>query len=201
MATDASAVNVEKRDFDSDGALVGAIAGTAFFLLNTGSFPAVVAMVLRILALMIGVPLVIRYVVLRRQVVRAGRLSLGRNYWCLVAGEAIALGSGLAVANAVLHRPDIGAAWISLIVGLHFFILARVWPGGNVNLQLGLAVVITVLGALGMALALTTDSLVAVSVTNLGSGAALFMASFDGLVSRPALSASRRRVRDQLDVR
>ena len=49
------------------------------------------------------------------------------RYWLIVALEAGALFGGLAVINGVLHGKAVSVAWVALVVGVHFFGLARIW--------------------------------------------------------------------------
>src|SRR6266540_275143 len=72
-----------------------------------------------------------------------------RRYWAVVGFEAAALFGGLIVIKAVLGRPDMAVAWIAVVVGAHFFALARVWPTRSFHV---LATVMVILGVSGLVL-------------------------------------------------
>jgi len=87
--------------------------------------------------------------------------------------EAAALIGGLAVINTVLSRPVLAGPWIALVVGVHFFGLARLWHVTSFQM-LGVAMVI--LGAAGFLLsALSVSPGMIDFVSGVGSGAALFI--------------------------
>ncbi len=48
----------------------------------------------------------------------------GLPFWLVVTAEAAALAAGLALLNGPLHAPHAGVAWVSTVVGAHFFALA-----------------------------------------------------------------------------
>ena len=56
----------------------------------------------------------------------AGR-RFGQGYWLVVAVEVVAIAVGLALFNGPLHTPRAAVAWISFVVGAHFFGLAAIW--------------------------------------------------------------------------
>ncbi len=81
----------------------------------------------------------------RRQRHRRRADFVDRRYW-LVVLEAGALFGGLAVVNGVLHRTAVSVAWVALVVGVHFFGLARIW---RMPLYHWLGAAMTVLGLSG----------------------------------------------------
>jgi len=96
-----------------------------------------------------------------------------RRYQAIVGIEAAALIGGLAVINTVLSRPVLAGPWIALVVGVHFFGLARLWHVTSFQM-LGVAMVI--LGAAGFLLsALSVSPGMIDFVSGVGSGAALFI--------------------------
>lgn len=73
-----------------------------------------------------------------------------RGYWLIVAVEAVALFGGLAVINGVFDAPRAGVAWVSVVVGAHFFPLARVFRLAFFHLLGG---IIAACGLIGLVLA------------------------------------------------
>ncbi|MDN5853582.1 MAG: hypothetical protein L0K86_12195, partial [Actinomycetia bacterium] len=57
---------------------------------------------------------------------------------------------GLAVVNGALDRPEAGVAWVSTVVGAHFFVLARIFA---LRFFLVLGVAVTACGVVGLTLA------------------------------------------------
>ncbi len=76
--------------------------------------------------------------------------GVSRGYWAIVAGEAAALFGGLAVINGVFDAPHAGVAWVSVVVGAHFFPMAHVFRLAFFHLLGGL---ITACGLIGLVLA------------------------------------------------
>ncbi len=110
------------------GSLIGAGFGLLFVLVNTGSLAGSVAAVLRVLAVVAFVAVL---VALRGSVRRSSGpppgTGFGRGYWLVVLAEVVALFVGLNVINRVLDAPQAGVAWVSTVVGAHFFALGAVW--------------------------------------------------------------------------
>jgi hypothetical protein len=140
------------------GAPIGAGFGLGFVLANTGALPSGVAMVLRILAV---VAFVAVFVMLGRRRSLMGTVPplagrrFGRGYWLVVAVEAVAVAVGLALLNGPLHTPRAAVAWISFVVGAHFFGLAAIWKQ-SLFLWLGSSILLS--GALGLVLAIAGSS-------------------------------------------
>ena len=114
------------------GSVIGASFGLIFVLVNTGSLPAAVAVLFRILAVLAFIAVLIAVVVAGRRPTPAGvdRTAAGGftlGYWLVVAAEVGAIAAGLAVLNGPLHAPQAAVAWIALVVGIHFIALAVVW--------------------------------------------------------------------------
>jgi hypothetical protein len=110
------------------GALIGAVFGLIYILVNTGALP--LAARLPLSALGLAAFLIVMLALHRRR----GRAStdgnapaqaggLSRTYWTIVAAEAAALAAGLALLNGPFHTPDAGVAWVSTVVGVHFVAL------------------------------------------------------------------------------
>jgi len=135
------------------GSVIGAVFGVIFVLVNTDSLPTVVAALLRALAVIALVAVLVR---VRRpggsMVARQSGGGLGRGYWLVVAAEVLAIAVGLAVLNGPLATPQAAVAWISFVVGAHFFALALLWKQSLFHV-LGTALLLC--GGLGLVLAAT----------------------------------------------
>ncbi len=151
------------------GSVIGAGFGLIFVLVNTGSLPAAVAVLFRVLAVIAFIAVLIAVVVAGRRrapagvgLPAAGGFALG--YWIVVAAEAGAIGAGLVVLNGPLHAPQAAVAWIALVVGVHFVALAVVW---RLLLFHGLGAALMLCGVAGLVLAATGS---AVSTIDLVGG-------------------------------
>lgn len=88
--------------------------------------------------------------------------------WLVVALESLTLFGGLAVLNN--WRPSGNVAWIAVVVGIHFFALARLWTSGSFEITV---------------IAFTADSRDAIAlVSGVGSGAVLLTSSLSAIVRR-----------------
>lgn len=109
----------------------------------------------------------------------------GRGYWWVVVVEVVALLGGLRVLSGPLGVPEAAVAWVSLVVGVHFFALAAVfgerffhWLGG----------VITACGVVGLVIAISGTGEVWVElVAGVLPGAVLLGFGWWGARRRPAL--------------
>ena len=96
------------------------------------------------------------------------------RYWLIVALEAGALFGGLAVINGVLHDTAVSVAWVALVVGVHFFGLARIW---RMPLYCWLGAALAILSLAGFLIyALGGSAAMVALVAGVGSGAALYAA-------------------------
>ena len=113
------------------GSVVAITFGTVFVLVNSGGVPAPWRLVIRVIALLVAALLAAGVVLVARSgssVTPAPSLGfVDHRYWLIVALEAGALLGGLAVVNGVLHGKAVAVAWVALVVGVHFFGLARIW--------------------------------------------------------------------------
>jgi len=97
-----------------------------------------------------------------------------QRYWLIVALEAGALFGGLAVLNGVLHGKAVSVAWVTLIVGVHFFGLARIW---RMPLYHWLGAAMAILSLAGFLIyALGGSAAMVGLVAGVGSGAVLYAA-------------------------
>lgn len=158
------------------GSMIGVVFGVVFFVANAGPFGTPGALIVRVAGIAIGIALLIRIIQLRKRVtVTPDALGFGRGYWFVVLGEVVLLFAGVLLINRVLDHPEAAVAWVAVVVGVHFIVLARIWREA---LFTALGAVMTALGVIGIVLAITTDSAVAVAaVAGLGSGLALFAAA------------------------
>ena len=156
------------------GHVIGGSFGVAFVLANSASLPPTLATVLRVLALGAFVVVVVAFYSTARVLRVAGRAhpaGFTRFYWLVVAIEAIALFGGLAVLRQL--EPAAALGWIALVVGVHFFPLATLWPEGRTQLR-SIAVAMTALGVVGLLLAFTVhDAAPVAMVSGVGSGVVL----------------------------
>ena len=165
------------------GALIGAIGGLAFVLVNSGSLPPALVVPVRILGVL-GFLAVIGFVVIRpwarERPDRPPRPSGLRIYLISVAAMVVLLPVGAAVLGRSASLSGLQLPWVVFIVGAHFLPLAiayRAW----VFAWLGGAMVLTaVVGAL---VVLTTGPQTA-GWTGVAAGLELLMASVWPAVQR-----------------
>lgn len=153
------------------GAQISGVFGTVFVWVNSEALPPVVRVPLVLIALVALVAILVLSVrSYRRQRVRgarasdefdvapepaaegspAGRSPFGRAYWIVVGVEAVALFGGSRLVTE-LGYPELGVAWVAVVVGTHFFALARVFRLARFHL---LGAIVTALGLAGFALRL-----------------------------------------------
>jgi hypothetical protein len=135
------------------GSLIGGIFGLIYVETNTGALPEPWAAMLQITA---GVAFAGLAVLLARDRVPrsvappAARAGFRGPYWLVVAGEAAAILAGAAVLNGPAGLPRAVVAWVSVVVGVHFLVLAAIW---RLPLFRHLGAAIALCGAAGMAAA------------------------------------------------
>jgi len=137
------------------GSVIAAVFGLIYVLVNAGPLPAAWRLTLRVLA-------VVAFVAVLVAIFRSNRPSrdrsgqerrvFGRGYWFVVAAEFVALYLGVRVLSGPLDAPEAGVAWVSLVVGVHFFALAVVLDQRFFH---WLGAVITACGVAGLVLAAT----------------------------------------------
>ncbi|SDH83755.1 hypothetical protein [Nonomuraea jiangxiensis] len=84
---------------------------------------------------------------------RGPRNMFGRGYWLVVAAEAILLFGGIALLRAWGQPEEANVAWIAVIVGIHFVVLAPVWRQPSIAVP---GVLLTVVGVAGLVMAQTS---------------------------------------------
>jgi hypothetical protein len=166
------------------GSLIGAVFGFIYIEVNAGVLSAAAGWVLRVLGFLALVALLL----LARRRPGGGEAggadtgdelerpaqtqpgtarsatsgpAFGRGYWVVVVVEFLAIFAGVRLLVGPLDRPDAGVAWVSLVVGVHFFALA-------VHFRLRffhvLGAAIALCGAVGLVIAFTAGSAAAVAV-------------------------------------
>ncbi|WP_410709348.1 hypothetical protein [Brevibacterium sp. SIMBA_078] len=136
------------------GALIGAGFGLLFLIINTGQFSTLG----RTLVIAVGVIVFAGIAVLavrglRRNRGGGGRLGesgtrgrreppFGRAYWIIVLIEAVLLFAGARLLASLGH-PELGVAWVAVVVGTHFYALGRVFGLDRFHV---LATVVTLCG-------------------------------------------------------
>jgi hypothetical protein len=158
------------------GSMVAITFGAVFVLVNSAGLPAPWPLVIRTVGLVVAALLIVGLVRVIRTAPPPTQAPasdyMGRRYWLIVALEAGALFGGLTVINGVLHRTAVSVAWVALVVGVHFFGLARIW---RMPLYHWLGAAMTVLGLAGFLIyALGGTAAIVGLVAGVGSGAALY---------------------------
>ena len=135
------------------GALIGGAFGLLFLIINTGQFSTLG----RTLVIAVGVIVFVGIAVLAvRGLLRkrgGGRLGESgergrrertswRAYWTIVLIEAVLLFAGARLLASLGH-PELGVAWVAVVVGTHFFALG--WVFGLDRFHV-LATVVTLCG-------------------------------------------------------
>ncbi|AZL11398.1 hypothetical protein CXR25_00165 [Brevibacterium aurantiacum] len=137
------------------GSLIGGAFGLVFLIVNSTGFSTLG----RALVLIVGIAAfaAIAFLALRG----LGRMKrpraqtadsqlrttgpFGRSYWIIVAIEAVALFGGSRLLSGMGH-PELGVAWVSFVVGTHFYALGYVFKLGRFHI---LATVVTACGIAG----------------------------------------------------
>jgi hypothetical protein len=116
------------------GSTIAAVFGVIFVLLNTGALPSAVGWTLRVLAVLAFAAILLAVLRRGRGTTPAGPEAadravspFGRSYWLITAAEVVALFGGVRLLTGPLGHPNGGVAWVSFVVGVHFFALAAVF--------------------------------------------------------------------------
>lgn len=141
------------------GSIVAATFGLVFVLANTGSMPEAARIGLCAAAVIAFVAVAVSVVTALRGrrpkpvggSTQASGPGFGLSYWLVVVAEVAALLVGTRVLSGPLDLPQAGVAWVSLVVGAHFFALAIVFRQHFFHI-LGVALVLCGLAGLGIAL-------------------------------------------------
>ena len=160
------------------GSVVAITFGTVFVLVNSGGVHAPWPLAIRVIGLVVAALLVVGLVLVVRRgsavTPAAASGFVDHRYWLIVALEAGALFGGLAVINGVLHGKAVSVAWVALVVGVHFFGLARIW---RMPLYYWLGAAMAILSLAGFLIyALGGSAAIVGLVAGVGSGMALYAA-------------------------
>ncbi|TDT32943.1 hypothetical protein ACF3NT_02540 [Naumannella halotolerans] len=155
MTTDTAQVD---RAADGHGRAIGSLIAAGFgltyvivnsaMLAGSGGAGSVFRWVVVVAAVLAALLIAIRAM---RLLARAGRPSggrspFGRAFVLLTVVEVLAIFVGVRFVAGVLGRPDLGVVWVTLVVGLHFFVLARLFGVRAFHLLGALLVTCAVLG-------------------------------------------------------
>jgi hypothetical protein len=178
------------------GSLIGGGFGLIYVEVNAGALAGPAAAGLRIAGGLAFAGLVALLAARRDPVAPARGAAhggFGPRYWLVVAAEVAAIAGGSALLNGPLDRPRAVVAWISVVVGVHFFALAALW---RVSLFRWLGAAIAVCGLAGLAAAgLGASSAVVATMGGVLPGALLLAASYQGAIAalgRPAREGEKR---------
>ena len=112
------------------GSLIAGIFGLIYVEVNAGSLPEPWRMALRAAAGVAFAGLIVLLALARGTHAPAdpgAQRGFGRPYWLVVAGEAAAIPAGAALLNGPAGLPHAVVGWVSVVVGVHFVVLAAIW--------------------------------------------------------------------------
>jgi hypothetical protein len=135
------------------GSLVGAVFGLVYVVVNAGPLPSAAGLVVRlvgVLAFVVVVAALVRHRDAPEPAPTGDNRQLARTFGLVTLAESVALVAGLVVVNGLLDQPRLGVAWVSVVVGVHFFALAVLFGLRFFHL---LGVAITACGVAGFGLA------------------------------------------------
>jgi len=169
------------------GSLIGGVFGLIYVEINAGALTAPAAAALRIAGAVVFAGLVALLAAGRRPGAGSAgteaptRGGFGPRYWLIVAAEVAAFIAGSALLNGPLDRPRAVVAWVSVVVGVHFFALAALWP---VSLFRWLGAAITLCGLAGLAAAgLDASDAMIATLGGVLPGALLLAAGYAGALA------------------
>lgn len=132
------------------GALIGAGFGLLFLIINSSQFSTLgrtLVIALGVLAFAGIAVFAARGLVRSRDAAPASKNDrrgppFGRAYWIIVLIEAVLLFAGARLLSSLGH-PELGVAWVAVVVGTHFYALGRVFGLDRFHV---LATVVTLCG-------------------------------------------------------
>jgi hypothetical protein len=157
------------------GLLIGLVFGLIFVEVNSGDLASTWSFGLRAAGAVIAMILFVGLLWRRRWLQQAGQAvgRFNRRYWAVVAVEVMALFAGLVIIKRVLDADRFTVAWITVVVGVHFFGLGPIWRDRTLYL---VGAVLALLGLAGFLIGVAGGSAAAIAlVSGVGSGAALFL--------------------------
>jgi hypothetical protein len=125
--------------------VITTVFGFIYIMANAQLFPAAEAIAIRAVGILAAVGLLL-------SLPRPDRpdppgIGFSRSYWLIVAAEVAAGIGGLIVLNTVLGIHDASIAWISVVVGVHFFGFYVIW---RLPIMVWVGAAITACGGLGL---------------------------------------------------
>ncbi len=125
--------------------VITAVFGFIYIMANAQLLPPTEATAVRVIGILAAVGLLIAL----PRPDRPDRPGVGfsGSYWLIVAAEVAAGIGGLVVLNDVLGIHDASIAWISVVVGVHFFGFYVIW---RLPIMVWIGAAITVCGGLGL---------------------------------------------------
>ena len=135
------------------GSFIGGVFGLIYVEVNAGVLAAPAAAAMRLAGAVAFAGLLALLAVTRGSgatAAEAARSRFGARYWLVVAAEVVAIAAGSALLNGPLDQPRAVVAWVSVVVGTHFFALAAVW---RVSMFRWLGAAIVLCGLAGLAAA------------------------------------------------
>jgi hypothetical protein len=134
------------------GLVIGAVFGLIYVVVNARALPSPVGLLLQVLGAVafVGVLVALRRARTTETGDDAPRRGSGQGYWLVVAAEVAAGAVGIVLLNGPFDLPQGVLPWVSFVVGVHFFGLAKIWGESSLG---WLGAGIAVLGVLGLGLA------------------------------------------------
>lgn len=164
------------------GSLIGGVFGLIYVEANVGPLREPWATALRVAAALAFAALVALLALAGGKRAPAGpgaRSGFGSRYWLVVAGEVAAIAAGA----ATLGPAGLGhalVAWASVVVGVHFVVLAAIW---RLQLFRRLGVAIALCGVAGLiAAAAGAPTAVIAGIGGVLPGVLLLAAGYSGAV-------------------
>ncbi len=162
----------------SVAALIGSTLGLVYVVVNAGVLPTPAREVVRALGVLAFLVVLLRVRTSRSPTddPPTGRSGFGHGYWRIVAAEVLVGLGGAVIITRPLGTPNAALPWITLVVGVHFFALGRLW---RLSIQYLLGGALTACGAAGLLAAAggATDEAIA-TIAGTVPGALLLAAAF-----------------------
>ncbi len=125
--------------------VITAVFGFIYVMANAQPLPGAAATVVRVIGIVAAAGLLISLP--RPDRPDPPSVGFSRSYWLIVAAEVAAAVGGLVVLNDLLGIHDASIAWISLVVGVHFFGFYVIW---RLSVMVWIGAAISVCGAIGL---------------------------------------------------
>ena len=139
--------------------VVTTVFGFIYIMANAQPLPGAAAIALRVIGIVAAAALLIS--LLRPDRPDPPGVGFSRSYWLIVAAEVATAVGGLVVLNGLLGIHDASIAWISLVVGVHFFGFYVIW---RLPVMVWIGAAISLCGAIGLVAAGLDRSAVLIAV-------------------------------------